>query len=455
MTRLGIAVTPYRSASSYAASARPLGVTLLIAGMVAVGFALTMLVFYPGYMTNDATFVYDYSREWRFGDWQSPLMSIIWAFIDPLAPGPGSMFLLIATLYWLGFGMLALIVARRSVWLGIVVPLLALLPPAFMLLGMIWRDILFAGLWLVAAVIAFAAAERVSASRWPLQALTLGLIALGILLRPNAIVAAPLLIAYAIWPARFDWKRTALVFVPAFIAGYALVNVVYYGILDVKREYPLHSLLVFDLGGITHFTGENQFPVAWSPQEAALLTTKCYDPERWDSYWTMEPCRFVMQRLERKDEVIFGTPQLTAAWMRAVAAHPLAYLTHRATFMWTLLFRPILTLELYQANDPAKTPLAQNRYFQSAVALHDMLKRTVLFRIGFWLVLAITVCAWAWRTRATAAGAFAIGVTGSAIVYVMTFLPVGVAAEFRYGYWCVLATLAGAVATLIARRHPA
>jgi hypothetical protein len=330
-----------------------------------------------------------------------------------------------------------------------------LLPPAFMLLGMIWRDILFAGLWLVAAVIAFAAAERVSASRWPLQALTLGLIALGILLRPNTIVAAPLLIAYAIWPARFDWKRTALVFVPAFIAGYALVNVVYYGILDVKREYPLHSLLVFDLGGITHFTGENQFPVAWSPQEAALLTTKCYDPERWDSYWTMEPCRFVMQRLERKDEVIFGTPQLTAAWMRAVAAHPLAYLTHRATFMWTLLFRPILTLELYQANDPAKTPLAQNRYFQSAVALHDMLKRTVLFRIGFWLVLAITVCAWAWRTRATAAGAFAIGVTGSAIVYVMTFLPVGVAAEFRYGYWCVLATLAGAVATLIARHHPA
>ena len=32
-------------------------------------------------------------------------------------------------------------------------------------------------------------------------------------------------------------------------------------ILDVKRENPLHSVLVFDLGGITHFTGENQFPV--------------------------------------------------------------------------------------------------------------------------------------------------------------------------------------------------
>ena len=42
-------------------------------------------------------------------------------------------------------------------------------------------------------------------------------------------------------------------------------------------------------------------------------------------------------------------------------------------------------------------------------------------------------------------------VAGCAIVYVMTFLAVGVAADFRYGYWCVLATLAGAVAAALAR----
>jgi hypothetical protein len=162
-----------------------------------------------------------------------------------------------------------------------------------------------------------------------------------------------------------------------------------------------------------------------------------------------------MQRLERKDDVIFGTPRLTGAWARAVAGHPLAYLAHRATFMGTLLFRPILTLELYHANDPAKTPLAQSRYFKSVLALHDAVKSSVLFRIGFWLILAIVTFAFAWPARATAAGAFAIGVTASAIVYVMTFFAVGVAAEFRYGYWCVLATVAGAVTAFIAQRRPA
>jgi hypothetical protein len=258
-----------------------------------------------------------------------------------------------------------------------------------------------------------------------------------------------------IWPGRFEWKRTAILFVPALIAGYALIHVVYYAILDVKREYPLHSLLVFDLGGITHFTGENQFPVSWSPQETALLTSVCYDPERWDSYWTLEPCRFVMQRLEREDDLIFGTPRITSAWVTAVTAHPFAYLRHRATFTKTFLFHHLLTLELYHADDPSWTPLAQSRSFKSAVALHDALKATVLFRLGFWLVLAAATCALAWRVRATAAGAFAIGVSASAIVYVMTFALAGVAAEFRYGYWCVLATLAGAVATVIARRRPA
>jgi uncharacterized membrane protein AbrB (regulator of aidB expression) len=80
-----------------------------------------------------------------------------------------------------------------------------------------------------------------------------------------------------------------------------------------------------------------------------------------------------------------------------------------------------------------------------------VLQPTLLFRPGLWLVLAILIGGWAWRTRSTPAGAFAVSVTASAVVYVMTFFPVGVAADFRYAYWCVLATLAGAVAAVLAR----
>src|SRR5712691_2040161 len=111
--------------------------------MVAAGYALTVLVFYPGYVTVDARYVYAEAQAWQFGDWQSPVMGALWRLIDPIAPGASSMFLLTVTLYWLGFGVLALIAVRRSLWLGLVTPLLALMPPAFFFVGMVWRDVLF------------------------------------------------------------------------------------------------------------------------------------------------------------------------------------------------------------------------------------------------------------------------------------------------------------------------
>ena len=41
-------------------------------------------------------------------------------------------------------------------------------------------------------------------------------------------------------------------------------------------------------------------------------------------------------------------------------------------------------------------------------------------------------------------GAFVLGVCGSAALYVLSYLPLGVASEFRYVYWAVLASAAGA-----------
>jgi hypothetical protein len=425
--------------------------TLLVAALTAAGFGLTVLFLYPGYMTNDATYVYSYIEDWHLGDWQSPLQTMVWWLIDPIAPGPGSMFLLIVTLYWLGFGVIALTVARRSAALALLVPLLALTPPAFILLSMIWRDILFSATWLFAAGIVYAVADRAGPLRRTVQLLALALIAFGILLRPNSIAAAPLLVAYAIWPARLEWRKTALLFIPALVAGYGLVHLVYYEILHVKRENPLHSLMVFDLGGITYFTKENQFPVTWNADETPLLVSQCYEPTHWDSYWTLDPCKFVMARLERPDDVIFGSQRLVDAWMGALAAHPLAYLSHRLTVLWTFLAVPNLTLELYKIILPDETPIAHNSYFMALQPLHDALKSTILYRAGFWLLLSVAIAGWAWPARRTPSGAFAISIAAAGIFYVMTFGLLGVATDFRYAHWGVLANLAGLVPALLAR----
>jgi hypothetical protein len=213
-------------------------------------------------------------------------------------------------------------------------------------------------------------------------------------------------------------------------------------------------VFVFDLGGITYYSGENKFPVTFTPEQNKMLfTTQCYNPHRWDYYWHIEPCDFVMQRLE-KEHNIFGTPRLTEAWRSTILANPFAYLKHRLTFMRTFLAEPILVLPVLELGDLERRVHTQNPLFMAMISIHNALQSTWLFRLGLWLALAIVVCAFAWPLRATPSGAFAIGTTSSAIVYVLSFFPFGVAADFRYGYWCVLATIVGAVAVLAGRRPP-
>jgi len=83
--------------------------------------------------------------------------------------------------------------------------------------------------------------------------------------------------------------------------------------------------------------------------------------------------------------------------------------------------------------------------FTALVSLHDALKPTPLFRAGSWLVLCLAVCWFGWRRADTREGAFALGTCGSAVIYVLSYYPVGVASDFRYAYWAVVAGLVGAV----------
>ena len=414
----------------------------LVAALAVGGFALTLYVFYPGVMTYDARYVYKAIAEGRVGDWQSPVMTALWALIDPIAPGAGSMFLFTAALYWLAFGLVGATLARRSPLLGAAAMLLAFAPPAFMFVGVIWRDVPFACLWLCAAAFAFAAAEARASLRLPAQAAALALLALGVMLRPNSLLAAPILAAYVLWPRRFAWRRAALAYVPAGLVLYGLMNVAYYDLLGAKRQHPQHSLYVFDLGGITHFSKENQFPAAWSAAEQRRLVTDCYDPYKWDVYWYGAPCSFVMDRLENELR-IFGTPALASAWREALLSHPIAYLQHRAAFMDTFLLGENFTIWTQDLNDAGRLALPDNRGFAALVSVNDWLKPTLLFRVALWLALCAVVCGVAWRRRETPAGAFAFAVAGSGVVYVLTFALVGVSADFRYGYWAVLAALAG------------
>jgi hypothetical protein len=418
-----------------------------VAILFAAGFGLMLLIFYPGVMTYDAKFVHEDIAKGTMGDWQSPVMVWLWALIDPIAPGAGSMFLLIATTYWLGFGILSLALASRGKASALLLPLLAMTPPALCFAGIIWRDVLFATCWLLAAAVAFAVSGRPSQIRLTGQALALVLVIFGVLLRPNALLAAPILTAYIIWLSQVSLRKAAILYIPAVFGLFGIVQLVYYGILDAKRQHPLQTIMIFDLGGISHFSKENQFPVDWSASEKAMLLNKCYQPTQWDIYWRLEPCDFVMRKVER-EKGLFGTPAISGAWLAAILHHPIAYLQHRSAFMWNFLAADNLTMWTADVEHPTKNVFADRAAFNALVSAHDVLKPTPFLRAGSWLLACVIVSWLSWWRSGPREAAFVLGVCGSATIYVLSFYAVGVASDFRYGYWAVLAAIAGSVVVI-------
>jgi len=414
--------------------------------LLLIGFVLTLLIFYPGIMTFDSKYLHEYAMKGTMGDWQSPVMVRLWALIDPLAAGAASMFLLIVVTYWLGFGLLSLALASRGRMVALLLPLLAMTPPALALVGVIWRDVLFATCWLLAASLGYAAAGQRSWTRVTGQVLALTLVVFGVLLRPNALLAAPILAAYAIWLSQMSLRRTAILYIPAVLVFFGSVQLVYYGMLGAKREHPLQTIMVFDLGGVSHFAKANQFPVEWSEAENAMLLDKCYQPTMWDIYWRLEPCDFVMRKVER-EKGLFGTSAISTAWLAAMLRHPIAYLQHRSAFMWNFLVGDNLTMWTADIENPGNDVFADRTVFAAFRAAHDVLKSTPFLRAGFWLVACLVLCGIAW-SRAPREAAFVSAVCGSAAIYVLTFYGVGVASDFRYGYWAVLAAMAGGVVLL-------
>ena len=424
------------------------------AALLAAGYGLTLWIFYPGVMTYDAKFVYEDIAKGTLGDWQSPVMGWLWGLIDPIAPGAGSMFLLTATSYWLGFGVLSLVLATRGRCGALLLPILALMPPALAFVGIIWRDVLFATCWLLASSIAFSGSKRPSPTKPMTQFLALALVTMGVLLRPNALLAAPILTAYVVWPNRFSLRRVAILFVPAAVGFFAVVQIFYYSALGATRQHPLQSIMIFDLGGISHFAKENQYPVEWSDSQRAKLLNTCYQPTQWDIYWRLEPCDFVMGKIER-EKGLFGTSAIPRAWLLAILWHPLAYLRHRLAFTWNFLATDNLTMWLADVEHPTQRVFADRAAFSALVSVHDVLKSTPLLRVGSWLLACIALCRYGWPQRAASDGAFVLGVCGSAAIYVWSFFFVGVASDFRYGYWAVLAAIAGAAVGISGQRRKA
>jgi hypothetical protein len=222
-----------------------------------------------------------------------------------------------------------------------------------------------------------------------------------------------------------------------------------------QRQDPLSSLIVFDLGGLSHAQGRNLLPGAWTPAQARAIIG-CYRPDKWDRY-DEGACAFVPGALADQD--LWGAPEFTRAWLAAIALHPIDYLSHRGAYMNQLLrwIGDTPRGTVFVSGSAATAPGMRHQrsaiyggYERAALAQAG----SPLYRPFFWLFASLGVVALATAAAPSPARAFAAAMGGSGALYLLTYAVVGVSSDFRYAYWTVWAALAGAAA-LSACRWPA
>lgn len=412
-----------------------------------VAAAIELLAFLPGVMVWDSIRQYRQALSGHYDDWHPPAMNWLWRQMAVFGRGPAPMLLLQALLYWSGFAALGL----REAWRGrttraAMVVLLAILPASLVLLGTVLKDSLMAG--------CLPSATGLIAWRRPGDRLLAGIAAALLIaaatLRFNAVPAC-LPLALLLLPKR--WTATparlgaaAVVAVLVLAAALPLAN----RLLAAQRSHVELSLIIYDLGGITRFSGADAFPPI-PVADPVAVNRHCYSPISWDSYawWGTDPCPIGFTLLEP----ILTAPGAgaTGIWARAIIAHPFAYAVHRlAHFNQDVRFitRDSKLPPLFFASDPNdwgfQVPPSRLRN-----AIAPLARASLATPLGWpvcWLALAAAVL-----LAGTGGNRIATALAWSSLLYGFSYLPLSVASEVRYHLWTMIAAGLAAMIGLTGR----
>ncbi|MBM4267029.1 MAG: hypothetical protein FJ144_10500 [Deltaproteobacteria bacterium] len=414
------------------------------------GFAATLYLYYPGFMTWDSTFQFAQVVSGQVENSHPPLMVYVWMLANAVVYGPGGMLILQAAAYWTGLALIAAALGRSAAIAAALVLLLGFFPPLFATIAMIWKDTGCLAFLLLATGLALQA--RMSAA--PRSRATLVVCGLAAtfyasaLRSPNLPSALPLLwLLCGALPAlsRPASKRLAAVAVIAvvFAGGIFLLDNV-----GVKRLPYRAAVPLWDLARISIARNELLLP-PYAIHDPSLDLPRLREISRdfrcdvYDPADGKKPTTDVSFRTLSEADA----DRLMRDWASAIAAHPGAYLEHRGHVTSLLFTDPMMkvwhamesidgfTLDI--AFEP-RPPYRQVRKALLWASMHGF------FTPWIYVVLATGVLAASYRVR-TATASEARAVALSALLYVAPLPVIAPSTDFRYTIWLVAGSLVSLV----------
>lgn len=432
---------------------------------------LLLLTFYPGGMSIDSYTQLLQARGGYFGDWHPPFMAWLWRHLDAVVAGP-----LLMMVTQIGLLLIALhVFARAALDCGsrgrkLFVLLTLWIPPISGIIGVVWKDVWMSCLLLLGFGFALSIRHRQDARTRYLNFLAGTCALLGALLfRHNAVFAALPVLVFSAWGLlgtggafrRGALRRGALALGAGIIATLVLLGATTAAnrALTTQREYPVQSLLLFDVAGISVLTDHavfdavsHQIPRIMRGQDRVSIAAlrSGYYPSTWT------PLVFVPDSPLAIAVSAEEVDALKSLWKNAIIGAPAAYFAHRASVFRELigahagpLFAPVYFGIPTSSPDYAVVKEAFTEVFEiepgKAATVQRLLRNglafsatLVIYRPWFWLGLNVLLIGIAAVVSVRRAALVAVGMSG--LLYELAFFFIAPSADYRYSHWLVLST---------------
>ncbi|MBD8166115.1 hypothetical protein K6L24_13145 [Erwinia persicina] len=400
---------------------------------------MTLWAFYPGIVSSDALDQYEQGSRFIFTDWHPPIMSFIWSLTDKVILGPFGMLLLECAMYWGSLLLLSISIPAKHKILSLSVVIVGFMPFALGTLSHILKDVFHAVTWMLAVGLISVNAKSESGKRKAIIFASL-LLVVGSMFRFNAIFGLLPLVWLLLAKVNIDaWKKWSIVCFAFPLCTVLITSVFNYQILNASKSKAYQSLIVFDIGGVSHFADKNYFNEEWTSAEDSKVRTDCYDSRSWNSY-AWGPCAFILKRLVASGSWDDGS--LMRNWLGAMLHQPRAYLYHRYENYMNLLWQPGGILEERTAKNSLGFDFEKTVVFSVLQEITGALQKTYLFKPGFWLIASLIFSLYGLLTRKGEVRNLIIALNTSSFLYLFAYFFVGVASDFRYAYWSIIATSA-------------
>lgn len=416
--------------------------------VAAVGVVATIVILYPGQYPFDSAYQLWQARDGQFNDLSPVAMTALWSLMLKVNANPASLLCLNLAMFWSGLALCVVAISGMQLVRAALLLALGMAPLTLVEMAHLLTDAHMAAVLMLAT--GLAAWGLTKGGRGAMLSCLVLLVYAG-LVRHNALAAVlpySAVVAPAMMPKRRrDWNAVWLAAIALGVLSLATAFALDRA-LTVQRMTVWPTIAMWDLAALsvdrgalllpsfTHGPGltveELRKTGAFNPTSTTLLFQR-----------TSSGMRDGLAAPFTPDQLL----ELRRAWIDAVRQNPDVYTRHRLRTFWLLIgahngeFQGVpyfVDRVQYRDNPPLPTALAQGLQ-QTFYTFALELRSSWIFAALPYLVLNVVALVIGWTHRDRPTARLAVAVSGSALLYAASFLPLAPAADLRYLTWPIVA----------------